>query len=84
MKPKTEEELEAERLAAEEAAAKAEEEKNIGTQRSKQVSQMSKLIHNPDDPMNILEGNIEEEDRMGSDGNIKALDAVEGEGEDKQ
>ena len=67
MKPKTEEELEAERLAAEAAAAAAAEaEKNQtnGTQRSK-------LIHNPDDPMDILGGQIEEEN-VDSQGNIKA------------
>ena len=82
MKPKTEEELEAERLAAEAAAAEAaaaEEEKNngTGTQRSK-YSKSSKLIgHNPDDPMGVLEGGIEEEQAMNeSDGNINVNGAI--------
>ena len=67
MKPKTEEELEAERLAAE-AAAAAEAEalanKTQGTNRSKLIG------NNPDDPMDILGGQIEEEN-VDSQGNIK-------------
>ena len=79
MKPKTEEELEAERIAAEEKAAlEAQElEKHGGTARSK-------LIHNPDDPMNILDGQIEEEDRGESDGNIKVGEPLDGDEENKQ
>ena len=78
MKPKTEEELEAERIAAEEKAAlEAQELKSHG------VSQRSKLIHNPDDPMNILDGQIEEEDRGESDGNIKVGEPLDGDEENK-
>ena len=78
MKPKTEEELEAERIAEEEKANQKalELENNGGTQRSN-FSKRSKLIHNPDDPMNILDGQIEEEDREESDGNIKVGEVVE-------
>ena len=86
MKPKTEEELEAERIAEEEKAAQKALELENGTQRSKmsKTSKMSKLIHNPDDPMNILDGQIEEEDRGESDGNINVMEPVGGDEENKQ